>query len=230
MSGKRAFIFDLNGTMIHDMPFHLETWYEMLNEKLGANLTREEVKNQMYGKNQDLLIRVFGKDKFTAAEMDDISMRKEITYQQVYRPHLKLIDGLDQLLTAAKKNNIRMAIGSAAIRFNIDFVLDNLHIREYFHAVVSADDVKNSKPDPETYLLAARQLGVNPADCIVFEDAPKGVESAARAGMPAVALTTMHEKREFEAYDNILAFANDYTDPFFNVLLQDAEVNIEKRL
>jgi len=122
-----------------------------------------------------------------------------------------------------------MAIGSAAIPFNINFVLDNLDIRQYFHAIVSADDVKNSKPDPETYVTAARQLGIDPSDCIVFEDAPKGIESADRAGMAAVVLTTMHEKEEFEGYDNILAFAKDYTDPFFNQLLRNADVNIEKR-
>ena len=90
-----------------------------------------------------------------------------------------------------------MAIGSAAIPFNIDFVLDHLDIRKYFSAIVSADDVKISKPDPETFLRAADLLNVKPSDCLVFEDAPKGVEAARRAGMNCVVLTTMHNRNEF---------------------------------
>jgi len=105
-----------------------------------------------------------------------------------------------------------MAIGSAAIPFNIDFVLDNLNIRHYFSAIVSADDVEKSKPHPQTFLDAAEKLGVNPADCIVFEDAPKGVETALNAGMQAVAITTTHEPAEFKQYPNILMFIRDYTD------------------
>ena len=225
MSTKRAFLFDLNGTMIHDMPFHLDTWHDILTNTLGASLSREEVRNQMYGKNQELLVRIFGKEKFTAQEMDQISMEKEIRYQQTYRPHLKLIKGLQHVLASAKNENTLMAIGSAAIRFNIDFVLDNLNIRHYFSCIISADDVKKSKPDPETYLMAAEALGIDPANCIVFEDAPKGIESAANAGMPAVVLTTMHDREEFAGYDNILAFAKDYTDPIFTKLLEPEALN-----
>ncbi len=95
------------------------------------------------------------------------------------------------------KNRIPMAIGSAAIPFNIDFVLDNLQIGKYFSAIVSAEDVGISKPHPETFLKAADLLNVNPSDCLVFEDAPKGVEAANSAGMKSVVLTTMHNRNEF---------------------------------
>jgi len=103
-----------------------------------------------------------------------------------------------------------MGIGSAAIPFNIDFVLDNLHLRHYFKAIVSADDVAHSKPDPETYLKAAAQMGVAAEDCIVFEDAPKGVEAALNAGMQSVVLTTMHQAEEFSQYPNIIRFIKNY--------------------
>jgi len=104
-----------------------------------------------------------------------------------------------------------MAIGSAAIMFNIDFVLDNLDLRSYFNAIVSADEVKISKPDPETYISCAELLGVAAADCIVFEDSPKGVESALRAGMKAVVITTLHEPHEFQQFPNVLMCIEDYT-------------------
>jgi beta-phosphoglucomutase-like phosphatase (HAD superfamily) len=106
-----------------------------------------------------------------------------------------------------------MAIGSAAPPFNIDFVLDNLDLRKYFKIVVSADDVYESKPHPEVFLKAAQLLGVPPSQCIVFEDAPKGVEAAGNADMQCVVLTTMHKREEFSDYHNILLFVKDYTDP-----------------
>lgn len=207
----KAFLFDLNGTMINDMAYHADAWSYILNNDLKAGLSHEEVKAQMYGKNDELLVRVFGKDHFTKERMQQLSMEKERRYQLAYLPHLKLINGLHQFLEEAKQQGILLAIGSAAIPFNIDFVLDNLGIRDYFSAIVSADDVAVSKPDPETYLMCAAKLGVNANECIVFEDAPKGVEAARNAGMQTVVLTTMHDIDEFDVYENVLAFVDDYT-------------------
>lgn len=215
----KAFLFDLNGTMIDDMQYHCKAWFNILNDDLKANLSWEQVKEQMYGKNTELLIRVFGKDRFTQEEMDILSVEKEKRYQAEYRPILKLIDGLDDFLEEAKGAGIRMGIGSAAIPFNINFVLDGLNLHHYFTSVVSADDVIESKPDPETYLKGAAELGVLPEACIVFEDAPKGVEAAQRAGMKAVVLTTMHEAHEFAAYSNIIEFIKDYKDLDFKKLI-----------
>jgi beta-phosphoglucomutase len=215
----KAFLFDLNGTMIDDMHYHTSAWHKVLTDELGAKLTVEEVKVQMYGKNSELLVRIFGADHFSAEEADRISIEKEKKYQEEFRPHLKLINGLDEYLRKAHEAGIKMAIGSAAIMFNIDFVLDNLDIRHYFSALVSADDVTTSKPHPETFLKGAELLGVKPEECVVFEDAPKGVEAARNAGMACVVLTTMHEKEEFSQYDNIIAFVEDYTDPAVHKLL-----------
>ena len=194
-STVQAFIFDLNGTMIDDMPYHIKAWHRIVNE-LGANLTLEQVKTECYGKNHDLLDRVFP-GRFSMEEKDRMSIEKERQYQQEFRPHLKLLNGLAIFLEQAKANNIKMAIGSAAIMFNIDFVLDGLNIHHYFDAIVSADDVTYSKPNPEIFLKCADRLGVAYENCIVFEDAPKGVEAAPNAGMKSVVLTTMDTPDEF---------------------------------
>jgi beta-phosphoglucomutase len=220
MTSSKAFLFDLNGTMIDDMHYHLDVWHDVLVNKLGANLSYEQTRLHMYGKNDELLIRVFGKDRFTQKEMDDISHQKEVEYQKIYKPHLRLLPGLAEFLAKADSSNIRMAIGSAAIPFNIDFVLDNLDLRHYFKAIVSAHDVAISKPHPEVYLKAAELLNVNPSDCIVFEDAPKGVEAAQRAGMQAVAVTTIHTPEEFKNLPNILMFIKDYNDARLKELLK----------
>jgi beta-phosphoglucomutase family hydrolase len=215
----KAFIFDLNGTMINDMPYHTKAWQTLLNNELGGNFTWDEVKQQMYGKNPEVLVRMFGPDRFTLEEMNKLSYQKEEKYQQEFLPHLALLPGLREFLEAAHAKGIPMAIGSAAIPFNIDFVLDNLNIRQFFTAIVSADDVVLSKPHPETFLKAAVLLNAAPADCIVFEDVPKGAEAAANAGMQAVVITTTHEPAEFEQLTNVLHFANDFTDGYINGLL-----------
>ncbi len=141
-----------------------------------------------------------------------MSFEKEKQYQQEFKPHLKLLPGLSSFLEEACQAGIKIAIGSAAIMFNIDFVLDNLGIRKYFDALISADDVAASKPDPETFLSCARQLNILPEDCLVFEDAPKGVESALNAGMETIVITLMHEKEDFLQYPNISRFIADYRE------------------
>ena len=208
---KRAFIFDLNGTMIDDMHYHAKAWYNILNNDLKAGLTWDEVRAQMYGKNSELLKRIFGKNHFSDEQMKLLSLEKERRYQQEFLPKLSLIHGLRQFLEKAKQQNIPMAIGSAAIPFNIDFVLDNLKIRNFFKAIVSADDVSESKPHPETFIKCAQILNIVPSACMVFEDAPKGVEAALNAGMECVVLTTMHAAVDFSSYKNVISFINDYS-------------------
>lgn len=204
----KAFLFDLNGTMIDDMAYHISAWHRIVNE-LGANLSLERVKEECYGKNHELLDRIFP-NRFSLEEKNKLSIEKEKQYQSAYRPSLQLINGLDTVLAKAKAAGIKMAIGSAAIQFNIDFVIDGLNIRHYFDAILSADDVSISKPDPETFLRCAEKLGIAPADCLVFEDATKGVEAAQNAGMDCTVLTTMHSEHEFNQYNNIISFIKDY--------------------
>lgn len=208
MTLPKAFLFDLNGTMIDDMNYHIVAWHNILNN-LGANLSIEIVQQECYGKNGELLERVFP-GRFTEHEKNVLGMDKEKAYQAEYKPKLQLIDGLTNFLQQWHKAGVKMAIGSAAIMFNIDFVLDGLSIRNYFDALVSADDVSFSKPHPETYLKAAEALMVSPADCLVFEDNAKGVESAKNAGMKVAVITSMHQPHEFDGYDNIIAFGKDY--------------------
>lgn len=217
----KAFIFDLNGTMINDMEFHTRAWQHLLNNELGGSFTWDEIKPQMYGKNPEVLVRMFGPDRFTFDEMNSLSFEKEKAYQADFLPHLKLLPGLNEFLEKAYQHHIPMAIGSAAIPFNIDYVLDNLNIRHYFKTIVSADDVVISKPHPETYLKVAARLQVPVADCIVFEDVPKGVEAAANAGMKAVVITTTHQQHEFDELKNVLHFADDFTGAFFDSLISD---------
>lgn len=219
MTNTKAFLFDLNGTMINDMEYHLDVWFDVITNQLGANLTRDEVRGHMYGKNDEVLLRIFGEARFKQFDFPAIAQAKEERYQELYRPHLDLLPGLHDFLHRASEGEIKMAIGSAAPVFNIDFVLDSLNIREYFKIIISGEDVIESKPHPEVYLKAAKHLRIDPAYCVVFEDAPKGVEAAANAGMPCVVVTTMHAPNEFAEYSNILFFIKDFRDPRLSALI-----------
>ena len=209
-----AFLFDLNGTMVDDMPYHVNAWFQALNN-LGYGVTLERVKQESYGKNHEVLERLFPA-RLNDVQKEKVSQAKEELYRQQVVPSLKLIDGLAEWLEKWQKAGIKMAIASAAILSNVDLVLDGLHIRHYFDAIVSADDVSLSKPDPETFLKAAVALRIPPSRCIVFEDSPKGVEAAKNAGMKAVVLTTQDAPAAFKDFDNILFCAADYRSNEFS--------------
>ncbi len=209
-SNVSGFLFDLNGTMVNDMPYHIQAWYNKIIE-LGGTLSLEEMKHQCYGKNDELLERVFP-GKYSMEEKIKLGNDKEALYRIEFKPHLKLIDGLEQFLNKANEKNIKMAIGSAAINENINFVIDNLNIRNHFSAIVSANDVIKSKPHPETFLKCAQQLALNPNECIVFEDTPKGVECALNAGMKAIVILGEHSAEEFAVYKNVVKLVANYEE------------------
>lgn len=208
----RAFLFDMNGTMINDMHHHEKAWFDILNEDLKANMTMAQVKSHMYGKNEELFERVFGKDVYSLEDMAAFSLKKEKRYQETFLPHLKLIDGLPEFLATAAGKNIKMAIGTAASPFNVNYLLNNIDVKHFFGSIVTADDVPVSKPNPDVFLRCADDLGVAYEDCIVFEDSPKGVEAALNAGMKAVVIKTYHEEHEFTHLPNVLMLVDDYTD------------------
>lgn len=219
MSPYSAFIFDMNGTMIDDMHYHEQAWYNVLVNQLNAPLTPDQVRHQIYGTSSEMFERVFGAGKFSKEEIEEISQEKEKRYREEFLPQLKLIEGLSSFLDRTKSKNIALAIGTAAPLPNIDFVVDNLNLRSYFPVIIGPHDVAKSKPDPEVFLKAASQLGVSPEKCVVFEDAPKGIEAAARAGMKAVGITSYHTAEELKN-KNLLFTIQDYTPAILNQLFE----------
>lgn len=205
----KAFIFDMNGTMIDDMQYHTMAWNSILNN-LNANISLEETKLQVYGKAEEMFERIFGKGKFSEIELQEIILQKELTYQNEFRPYLKLIDGLDSFLQKAKARGIKLAIGTAALKTNVDYVLDELHLHGIFDAIVSVENVTFSKPDPEVFLKCASLLNVSPHEAIIFEDSPMGIEAARNGGFKSVAITSFHGVTDFAKFDNLLFSIDDY--------------------
>ncbi len=218
MNQYKAFIFDLNGTMINDMHYHETAWYDVFVNHLKAPLTLEEVRLQLYGKADEIFDRIFGAGRFTKDEIDEITLRKEARYREEFLPHLKLIDGLEIILDKANSAGVALAIGTAAPVLNVDYVLDNLNLRNYFPVIIGPEDVAESKPHPEVFLRAAEELRVLPEQCIVFEDSPRGIEAAARAGMKAIGITSYHTANELKN-KNVLFTIEDYRDARLDLLL-----------
>lgn len=208
MALQLALIFDVDGTIVNNMPYHLKAWSKLIAE-LGSDLKGDELLKQLYGKNEEVLKRIFGK-RFSEDELHKLSLRKEEYYRELYLPHMQLVPGVREFLEDAKQHGIAMAIGTASMKTNLDLLLYGLNIHEFFNVVITADDVTRSKPDPETYLLAAQRLNMEPRHCIVFEDVPKGVEAAANGSMKCIVVTTNHLPEEFEPYKNIIQFIADF--------------------
>jgi beta-phosphoglucomutase len=205
---KRAFIFDMDGTMVDNMMVHHRAWQRKL-AALGPDLTLEEVRQSIHGINEEILERLFG-DRFSPEERRRIAWEKEAEYRDIFLSELKLVPGLEAFLKSAQEAGIRMGIGTAAPHENVQFVLENLHLRPLFDSVIDASQVIKGKPDPEVFLRVAEELGADPADCVVFEDSPTGAEAARRAGMQAVIITTTHTAEEFAHFEHVVRVISDF--------------------
>ena len=194
--------------MVDNMMVHHRAWQRKL-AALGLDLTLEEVRQSIHGINEEILERLFG-DRFSPEERRRIAWEKEAEYRDIFLSELKLVPGLEAFLKSALQAGIRMGIGTAAPHENVQFVLENLHLRPLFGSVIDASQVIKGKPDPEVFLRVAEELGAEPADCVVFEDSPTGAEAARRAGMQAVIITTTHTAEEFAHFEHVVRVISDF--------------------
>ena len=210
MDKPRAFIFDMDGTLVDNTRFHLQAWLQLLAD-LGREVVAAEFHHWSSGKTNGQILRHVLGPGFSDGQIADLAERKEALYRAAYGPHRKLVPGLDRFLREATHHGVPMAVASSAGRANIEFVLDGLGIMSLFEAIVSGEDVRNGKPDPEVFQLAARRLGVDSKQCLVFEDSLAGIEAAARAGMKAVAITTSFGARVFASLPGTVLVVQDFT-------------------
>ncbi|MCK8496451.1 HAD family hydrolase [Myxococcus fulvus] len=185
----RAAVFDMDGTLVDNMVFHNQAWVA-LARKLGLSLTAEDFQTRFAGrKNEEILPELLGR-ALDAEELQRLADEKEDHYRTLYRPHLRLHRGAEALLSRLRAAGIPMAIATAAPEGNRALVIDGLGLRPVFQRIVGAEEVSRGKPFPDIFLAAARGLGVDPSECLAFEDAILGVMSARDAGMPVVGITT----------------------------------------
>ncbi|MDM5180910.1 HAD family phosphatase [Massilia sp. DJPM01] len=208
---RRAFIFDMDGTIVDNMSFHTESWIAFFQRR-GKDIDADEFFRATAGRQGKEIIRSEMGEHLNDDEVRVLNDEKEVVYRELYEPHRKTVAGFDGLIALAKEMNVALAVATAAPNANITFTLDGLDLRRHFDTVVGAADVARGKPHPDVFLLAAERCGVAPEHCIVFEDAPLGVEAARRAGMRAVVLTTTLPADAFAEFDNVIHIASDFSE------------------
>ncbi len=209
MQGIKGMIFDMDGTMVDNMMVHHRAWQTALKAE-GIDWPLDRVQQEVHGVNEEILLRLFG-DQFTAADRKRVSWDKEAAYRRIYALELKPLTGLLEFIDQATDLRVPLAIATAAPPENADFLLDALHLRDRFAAVVNASHVSNGKPHPEVVSRAAAGLGLEAADCLFFEDSPTGAGAGQNAGSPVLVLTTTHRPAEFSGYTTVRGFLDDFS-------------------
>jgi len=205
-----ALIFDMDGTLVHNMPTHNLAWHDTLAES-GIHINMDEFNRATTGKKTPEILRLMLGAQISEAEVDYWGERKEALYRERFADNREALPGLVHLLQQAKALGLPMAVATAAPPDNIPFILDGLDLRRYFTAVVGAADIQHGKPNPEIFLKSALAMGVEPAGCLVFEDALGGIEAARRAGMDAVMICTTIDAQEVAGQAHVLRAVPDFT-------------------
>ena len=177
----RGVLFDMDGVLVNNTQVHIRA-FEIFCARYGVTDWREKLANGFGMGNDDIMRLILPEEIIREKGMKALGEEKEAIYREVYAPEIRPVRGLVELLEELRRRGIRCAVGSSGCRENVDFVLSNCGITDYFSCIVSGDRVTRCKPDPEIYLLAAEGLHLPSAECLVFEDARVGITAARRAG------------------------------------------------
>ena len=186
----RGVLFDMDGVLVNNTQAHVKA-FEIFCERYGVEDWQHKLQTAFGMGNDDIMRLILPEEIIREKGMKALGEEKEAIYREVYAPEIRPVRGLVELLEELRRRGIRCAVGSSGCRENVDFVLSNCGITDYFSCIVSGDRVTRCKPDPEIYLLAAEGLHLPSAECLVFEDARVGITAARRAGADRiVALAT----------------------------------------
>lgn len=201
-----AVIFDMDGTMVDNTPFHSKAWLEFC-KRHDINLTEEEYMQKVSGKNNRVILNGLLGRELDQKEFEELETEKESLYRELYKPHLKEVPGLKTFLHKIFQSGLKMGIATTSPSPNRSMVIEALDINNFFTFIAGPEHITQSKPHPEIYLLAAEKLGVDSEKCLAFEDTPSGLKSANSAGMTVIGVLTAHSKEELnEANDFIKDF------------------------
>jgi len=186
---KKGFIFDLDGVIVDTAKYHYLAWKKLANQ-LSFEFT--EAQNELFkGVSRKRCLEILleiGKREATQEEFDTWMIEKNVDYL-TYIENMdasEILPDVPRILAYLKEKNIPIALGSASK--NAQPILEKVGLLHYFDAIVDGNNVTKAKPDPEVFLLAAKQLDVNADNCVVFEDAVAGVEAANAANMISIGI------------------------------------------
>jgi beta-phosphoglucomutase len=188
----RAVIFDIDGTIVDNMHLHAEA-FGVFAERHGLPpLTRAD-RARLDGRRNSEIFPILFKRDVSRDEWQAYEREKEGLYRELSKGRLLPMKGLHAFINRLKQERIPTALATSAPQLNVEHTLAELGF---------ADEVARGKPAPDVFVEAARRLGVDAADCLVFEDAPMGIEAAHAAGMRVVALTTSFQTAHFDQLDS----------------------------
>jgi beta-phosphoglucomutase family hydrolase len=191
----RAVLWDMDGTLIDSMPYHVEAWTEVL-EPLGYHFAPEQLL-KTFGLRNEEIVRDHLKLDRPQAELQRLIEEKEERYRRLVSERgLALLPGARRWLDDLKAADWPQAIVSSAPRLNMAAVLQGTQLGDFMDTIVCAEEVERGKPYPDPFLLAADRLAIRPQRCIVVEDAPAGLEGARCAGMRTIGVLNTHPHLE----------------------------------
>lgn len=186
LTGYDAVIFDCDGTLVDSMSVHFDAWCEALAIHGAGGVFKEDVFFAMGGRpTKDIVVEL--NDEYDL-RLDPVAVAQ--AKRECFLKRLHQVTLIDEVAEFAQslRGKLPMAIATGGSRMVIEKTLQTLGISDWFDEVVTADDVINGKPAPDIFLKAAKLLGVDPARCLVLEDAPAGITAARLAGMQVVAV------------------------------------------
>jgi len=214
----KALLFDLDGTLIDSMPHHHNAWVEWYARR-GLPMNAGQFFSATAGRsNAEILLDLF--PALASHEHEAMADEKEAIYRGFATQSLALIGGAQAFIEQARAAQLKLAVCTASTLPNMALAFERHGIDRWVDTITSPADGLRGKPHPDIFLEAARRLGVAPEHCVVFEDAPLGVEGARRAGMKAVALTTTLPADAFAGFDNLIAIAADFTTLALDALMR----------
>lgn len=198
-------IFDMDGVLVDSSEAHFQAWHR-LGQREGKPFTRE-LFQLTFGMHNQQIVPMWMEQEVAQSEIDRLADWKETAYRELVVELMRPIPGVLDLIAALHAQGVTMAVGSSGPLPNIQLVLKQLGMTEYFSALSTGEDVTHGKPDPEVFLVAARRLGRDAQRCVVLEDAPQGVEAARRAGMAVLGITSSRPAEDLPADRVVETFA-----------------------
>jgi beta-phosphoglucomutase family hydrolase len=200
MESKRGAVFDWDGVIINSGAQHELSW-ERLAKECDKPLPENHFKRG-FGMKNEVIIPELLKWTINPVEVRILSLRKEAIYREIVREQgMTALPGVETWLRRLRDAGIPCVIGSSTHRENITTTLGVLGLEEFFAEIVTAEDVKRGKPDPEVFLTAAAKIGVEPAGAVVFEDALVGIAAAKAAAMRVVGVSTTEPREKLAHAD-----------------------------
>jgi beta-phosphoglucomutase len=203
-----AAIFDMDGTLVDNNQYHFKAWKDLFEKYNKPEVTSELFNEKLSGVPGMPIMREFFSE-LTEDKMHELFEEKSRNYREAFAPFAKPINGLERLVSELKDSGVKLAVATSAAVVNINYMMSLLLIRPYFDVIIDGPRVSKPKPHPQIFLKAALDLGVNPENCVVFEDSLSGVKAANAAGMKVVGITTTHTAQELHPVDLVIA---DYTE------------------